>query len=118
MRRYHKNPGTSSKDRLSSEEDSTQLVRRGKKRKSDELLAPRANRSVNADITTHPQEHSPFDRYLRNEQKLKEIVKELGDSPNSGTMALLRNAAECIKVMVQMIQRINAPSSNIIQRGE
>ncbi|CZR61742.1 uncharacterized protein PAC_11639 [Phialocephala subalpina] len=66
MKRYHNDPGTSSKHRLPSDGDSTQLINRGKKRKPEELLAPRANRSANADITTHAQERSAFDRYLQN----------------------------------------------------
>ena len=56
---------------------------------------------------THPEEF-----------ELEEIVKELENPENSDTMILLRQATECIKVMSQITQRINTPSSNIIQRGE
>lgn len=59
-------------------------------------------------VTRQPQEPSLIDRYHTSEQQLLETVKQLHDPRNSSNMTLLRNANDCIKVMVQTTQRINA----------
>jgi hypothetical protein len=58
-----------------------------------------------------PPEPSLIDRYHQSEGKLLEIVKQLHNPKDVATMQLLRNADDCIKIMVQTTQRINAASA-------
>jgi hypothetical protein len=58
-----------------------------------------------------------IDRYVQSQQKHLEIAKQLSDPRNASNMALLRSASDCIKVMAQTTQRINAaPAMNFSQQ--
>jgi hypothetical protein len=59
-------------------------------------------------VTRQQQEPSLVDRYQEKQQILLETVAKLQDPRNADNMTLLRNANDCIKVMVQTTQRINS----------
>jgi hypothetical protein len=49
-----------------------------------------------------------IDRYCQSELRLLEIAKQLNGPLNANSMTLLCSANDCIKVLVQITQRINA----------
>ncbi len=87
------------------------------------LPAPRANKRKLGDnswgiiATSSGTERSPYElslaeRYNEKQRMLLETVAKIQDLRNTDNMALLRDAHDCIKVMVQMAQRIS-PSPGV-----
>jgi hypothetical protein len=113
MKRVHDDPGTSTKSNASGSPPPINFQTRGKKRKAepnDGTVVEKASKrnTTPPAVAVHPQEPSLTERYLQSEQKLLEIVKQLNDPRNASNMTLLRSASDCIKVMAQTTQRINA----------
>jgi hypothetical protein len=91
---------------------------KGKKRKAGEsqdsaqFLEKTVKRVATPPVVkSQPQEPSVIDRYYEKHQLLLNTVKQLQDPSNAENMALLRNANDCIKVMVQTTQRIRSASN-------
>lgn len=59
-------------------------------------------------VIPQPQEPSLVERYQEKYETLLETVAKLQDPKNTENIALLRNATEHIKVMVQTTQRIRS----------
>ena len=112
MRRVHNDPGPSRSSNSGSPPPSAGTVRGKNKRKAEvsntAVVEKPPKRIVTPPaVVRQPVEPSLVDRYHTSEQRLLETVKQLHDPRNSGNMALLRNASDCIKVMAQTTQRIN-----------
>ena len=109
MRRVHNDPGPTKSSTSGSPPPSNGPVRGRSKRKAEVSDATAVEKPLKRIATpTVMVEPSLVDRYLSNEQRLRETVKQLHDPTNSSNMALLRNASNCIKAMAQTTQRINS----------
>jgi len=114
MKRVHNDPGTQPKSNASgSPPASGGPASKSKKRKASEVAndapfmeKPQKRNATPPAVTCQPQEPSLVDRYQEKQQMLREVVAKLEDPRNTENMALLRNANDCIKVMVQTTQRI------------
>jgi hypothetical protein len=114
MKRVHNDPGTQPKSNASgSPPASGGPASKSKKRKASEVAndapfieKPQKRNATPPAVTRQPQEPSLVDRYQEKQQILREVVAKLEDPRNAENMALLRNANDCIKVMVQTTQRI------------
>lgn len=109
MRRVHNDPGPTKSSTSGSPPPSNTPARGRNKRKAEVSEAAAIEKTVKR-IATPPAmaEPSLVDRYLTNEQRLRDTVKQLRDPTNSSNMELLRNASHYIKVMEQTTQRINS----------
>jgi hypothetical protein len=113
MKRVH-NDQTTSKDVRSNGSASPPPAEKSesgsKKRKQDavedQASPEKEAKRVKSPIVNH--EPSLVERYHQSEQKLLEAVKQLHDPKNANTMTILRNASDCLKIMAQTTQRINA----------
>ncbi|KAE9376196.1 hypothetical protein N431DRAFT_371266 [Stipitochalara longipes BDJ] len=110
MKRVHNDPGVA-KDRgsNSSGHQSAPLIK-GKKRKAGDspLSWEKSSEGIPAQPWVPEQESSLIDRYREKQQSLLEIVAKLQDPRNPDNMVLLREANDCINVMVQISQRIKS----------
>jgi hypothetical protein len=116
MKRVHNDPGQP-KSNASGSPPASGPAAKGKKRKAgDTPDAPYTEKSQRRNVSPpalnrQPQEPSLVDRYNEKHQILVETAAKLQDPRNAENMLLLRNANDCIKVMVQTTQRIrSAPS--------
>ena len=109
MQRVHNDPGPTKSSTSGSPPPSNTPARGRNKRKAEVSEAAAVEKTVKR-IATPPAmaEPSLVDRYLTNEQRLRDTVKQLRDPTNSSNMVLLRNASHYIKVMEQTTQRINS----------
>ncbi|PQE11372.1 c2h2 transcription factor protein [Rutstroemia sp. NJR-2017a BVV2] len=113
MKRVH-NDQTTSKDVRSNGSASpppTEKSESGSKKRKQDAIEDQASpekeaKRVKSPIVNH--EPSLVERYHQSEQKLLEAVKQLHDPKNANTMTILRNASDCLKIMAQTTQRINA----------
>lgn len=104
MKRVHNDPGSPPVSGSAT---------KGKKRKAGDSPDAAMEKSLKRNasppaVTRQPQEPSLVERYTRKHQILTETVAKLQDPKNADNMTLLRSANDCIKVMVQTTQRINA----------
>jgi hypothetical protein len=113
MKRVHNDQGPAKSNASGSPPPSNGISNgntRNKKRKTDTTDASTEKNLKR--VATPPiaaaQEPSLIERYHQSEQKLLETVKQLHNPKNPKNMALLRNASDCLKVMAQMTQRVNA----------
>ena len=109
MRRVHNDTGPT-KSNASGSPPPLAPIRGKNKRKADTDAMP-IEKTVKR-IATPPvlvrQEPSLVDHYHQSEKKLLDVVNKLHDPRNANNMDLLRNASDCLKVMAQTTQRINA----------
>lgn len=102
MRRVHSDAGS-----VSPPPQSTGPTRGKNKRKADTEVEKPAKR-----IATPPapvrQVSSLLDHYAQSERQLLEVVTKLHDPRNKENLSLLQNAMNCLEVMAQTSQRINA----------
>jgi hypothetical protein len=117
MKRVHNDPGQPPKSNASGSPPASGPAAKGKKRKAgDTPDAPYTEKSQRRNVSPPAlnrqlQEPSLVDRYNEKHQILVETAAKLQDPRNAENMLLLRNANDCIKVMVQTTQRIrSAPS--------
>jgi len=113
MKRVHNDPGQP-KSNASGSPPASGPVAKGKKRKAgDNPDAPFIEKSQKRNasppaLSRQPQEPSLVECYQEKQQALVETVGQLQDPRNSDNMAWLRKANDCIKVMVQITQRIDS----------
>jgi hypothetical protein len=114
MKRVHNDPGQP-KSNASGSPPASGPAAKGKKRKAGDNNpdAPYTDKSQKRNVTPpalshQPQEPSLVDRYHEKQRMLEETVAKLQDPRNAENMVLLRNANDCIKVMVQTTQRIHS----------
>jgi len=115
MKRVHNDPGHQPKSNASGSPPASGPAPKSKKRKASEaandapsMEKPQKRNTTPPAVARQPQEPSLVDRYQEKQQILLETVAKLQDPRNADNMALLRNANDCIKVMVQTTQRINS----------
>lgn len=115
MKRVHNDPGHT-KSNASGSPPPSAPVSKGKKRKAGDIAAefssavekaPKRIATPPVVMRQQPQEPSLLDRYAEKQRLLLITVEKLADPKVAGNMALLREANEYIKVMVQTTQRIN-----------
>ncbi|KAK0109845.1 hypothetical protein ONS95_002515 [Cadophora gregata] len=113
MKRVHNDPGQAqSKSNASASPPPSGSIK-NKKRKADSVessvmyKAPKRISTPPA-VIRQPQEPSLIDRYQEKHQALQDLVNQLVDPTRVDNISLLRNAMDCIKVMAQTTQRINA----------
>ncbi|POS87260.1 hypothetical protein EPUL_002153 [Erysiphe pulchra] len=121
IRRVHKDPVSSpiqnSENSESSVESSvsgisestncTKRRKRGTKYSAQSTFKAASGSS----IVKKPKKSNLIERYKQKQLSLLETVKKLQDPKQHDNMALLRNANECIEVMVEATQIINSPTS-------
>jgi len=112
MRRVHNDPGPTKSNASGSPPPSAAPVRKNK-RKAEVIETATTEKAVKRVATPpvtarQPKEPSLIDHYHDSERKLLDVVKQLHDPRNANSMDLLRSASDCIKVMAQTTQRINA----------
>jgi hypothetical protein len=117
MKRVHNDPGQPKSNASTSGSPPPSGPTKGKKRKAgdnpDSPSAEKAPKRISTPPVTQRQTQEPslVDRFHEKQIMLADVVKQLSDPRHGDTMVLLRNATECIKVMVQTTQRIqNAPA--------
>ncbi|KAN0090196.1 hypothetical protein V8E51_018775 [Hyaloscypha variabilis] len=115
MKRVHNDPGHQPKSNASGSPPASGPATKSKKRKASEatndapfMEKPQKRNTSPPAVTRQQQEPSLVDRYQEKQQILLETVAKLQDPRNADNMTLLRNANDCIKVMVQTTQRINS----------
>jgi hypothetical protein len=112
MRRVHNDLGPA-KSNASGSPPPFNMPARGKnKRKleaTDATSEDKVKRVATGDVVGRQlQEPSLVDHYHQSKRKLLDVVKQLEDPKNANNMDILRNASDCLKVMAQTTQRINA----------
>jgi hypothetical protein len=83
----------------------------GKKRKAREQDNLYASRASSAGVVSQPPEPSLIDQYSEKQKGLIDTIKQVQDPRNVDNMALLRSAADYLKVMAQTTQRIHSAPS-------
>lgn len=117
MKRVHNDPGHP-KSNASGSPPPSAPASKGKKRKAGDNTpefssavekAPKriATPPVVMQAPQQPQEPSLLERYAEKQRLLLATVQKLADPKLADNMTLLREANDCIKVMVQTTQRIN-----------
>ncbi|KAE8452541.1 hypothetical protein EG329_000444 [Mollisiaceae sp. DMI_Dod_QoI] len=111
MKRVHNDPGHPKSNASGSPPPSAPA--KGKKRKAGDADSPFVEKAPKRIATPpvvmrQPQEPTLLERYNEKQRLLLNTVKQLADPKHTDNMSLLRNANECIKVMVQTSHRINA----------
>ena len=111
MKRVHNDPGKPRS--ISGSPPASESTPKGKKRKAGDSPGAPSEKSHKRNVTPpavsrQPQEPTLDERFVEKRKLLLETVAKLQDPRNADNMSLLRNANDCIKVMVQTTQRIIA----------
>ncbi|KUJ15395.1 uncharacterized protein LY89DRAFT_698195 [Mollisia scopiformis] len=116
MKRVHNDPGHP-KSNASGSPPPSAPAPKSKKRKAgdsnpDSPFVEKATKRIATPpvVMRQPQTQEPslLERYHEKQRLLLSIGKQLADPKHADNMKLLREANDCIKVMVQTTQRINA----------
>ncbi|CCU75568.1 hypothetical protein BGHDH14_bgh01731 [Blumeria hordei DH14] len=111
MKRVHNDSGQP-RSNASANSPPPSTIAKGRKRKAGDEIISFSKRVVSPPASHRPREPSMLERYYEKQQQLLDTVNQLQNPRQTDNMALLRNANDCIKVMVQTTQRINsAPPS-------
>ncbi|RKF57924.1 putative c2h2 transcription factor [Erysiphe neolycopersici] len=126
IRRVHKDPISSPTQNSENSEYSVELNASGitestnctKRRKRGTKYSAQSTfkAASGSSIVKKPKKSNLIERYKQKQLSLLETVKKLQDPKQHDNMALLRNANECIEVMVEATQIINSPPS-VIEKG-
>lgn len=111
MRRVHNDSGTAKSASVSPPAFNLPVRGRNKRKTeaADSTSEDKVKRVATGDaVARQLQEPSLVDHYHQSKRKLLDVVKQLDDPRNANNMDILRNASDCLKVMAQTTQRINA----------
>lgn len=81
------------------------------------VVVVRPQPQVQVQVQVQSQEPSLLERYHEKQRLLLSVVKQLADPKHADSMKLLREANDCIKVMVQTTQRIKAAPAPSMARN-
>jgi len=105
MKRVHGDPGQL---RYNSPPPRPSMAKNRTAGEQDNLYA---NRASSVGVVSQPPEPSLIDQYSEKQKGLIDTIKQVQDPRNVGNMALLRSAADYLKVMAQTTQRIHSAPS-------